>query len=248
MAFRGAAAVAIAVVMTGCTLPVAGPAEETIEPSEAPLGSDVPDPARDTLLLELEQLGATVTAAADALEPAATSDDPAAARAAADRALDILVATAGDAGGDPRPLFPGDTDDRGGGTDGADQLTRTMTAARDLGGTLGNQVLDLLRDPVAGDLGSWLRDATGVLASVRSTTEQASDLEGLEAAVSELPGLGTQAIAWTELTAAATELEAARAYAERGLASLEVITVSIDRLDTAGAGRGADSDDPTAAP
>lgn len=215
--------------LAGCSLPAAGPEEPAGDPSRAPLGSSVPNPTRDVLLDEVQRLRSTVVSARGALGAALASDDPRAARDAGDDALALLVADAAP-GTDPRPLFPVDTLDRDGDTDAPDQLTHTLSAARELGGGLGNAVVDLLRDPVAGDLGAWQRDAAGVLASVTATTREADDLVGLETAIGELPGLGTQAIAWAQLTAAAGSIEDARAYAERGVASLDVLAVSLDLL------------------
>ncbi len=239
---RGVGPWLVLALLAGCSLPAAGPEEPAGDPSRAPLGSSVPDPTRDVLIGEVQRLRATVTASRDALAAALDSDGTQGARTAADDALNVLVAERGEAS-EPRPLFPADTLDRDGDVDAPDQLTITLTAARDLGGQLGNAVVDLLRDPVAGDLGAWQRDAAGVLASVTATTREADDLTGLEAAISELPGLGTQAVAWAELTASAGSIEDARAYAERGVASLEVILVSLDLLGIDGEAEATDGGD-----
>jgi hypothetical protein len=229
-------AVVAATSLSGCSLPsVEAPAPAT-DPAEAPLGSSTPDPARDALVGEVRRLQRTIAAAREGFAAALEGDGLGPARAAADDALELLVAAPGATGSqqgddDPRPLFPADTLERDDDGDAADQLTVTLTRARDVGGSLGNAVIDLLRDPVAGDLGAWQRDAAGVLASVDRTTDGATTLEEHEVAIAELPGLGTQAVAWAQLTADASSGDAARAFAERGVASLDVIRVTLDRLD-----------------
>jgi hypothetical protein len=226
--------VALTTALAGCSLPsTEAPAPET-DPSEAPVASSTPDPSRQALVTEVERLRATVAAARDELAGALDPPRPGAARAAAEAALELLVAegAATDVDDDePRPLFPSEPSDRGLPEAAADQLTLTLTRARDVGGRLGNTVVDLLRDPIAGDLGAWQRDASGVLDSIDLTLRDATTLEEREAAVAELPGLGTRAIAWARLTATASSAEDAERYAERGVANLDVITVTLDRLE-----------------
>jgi hypothetical protein len=230
---------ALVAALAGCSLPsTEAPAPEN-DPSEAPVASSTPDPSRQALVAEVERLRTTVAAARDELAGALDPPRPGAARAAAEAALELLVADETGAGGagtdgaddEPRPLFPSEPSDRGQPEDAADQLTLTLTRARDVGGSLGSTVVDLLRDPIAGDLGAWQRDAAGVLDSIDLTLRDATTLEEREAAVAELPGLGTRAIAWARLTAAASSAEDAERYAERGVANLDVITVTLDRLE-----------------
>jgi hypothetical protein len=232
---RWSVVVGVAVVLgTGCSVADDAPAGPATDPSEAPIASATPDPARDALLDEVRRLTATVGAAREELAVALDAEGPTAARQAGRDTLAVLVAESGpdDTTADEvRPLFPAESLGRDGTLDAPDQLTNTLTAARDVGGPLGRAVVELLRDPVAGDLGSWERDAAGVLVGVEATTRDADDLEGLEQAITGLGGLGTQAIAWVQLTAEASSTEDARAYAERGLASLDTIVVGIDLLD-----------------
>lgn len=228
-------ALLVSATLAGCSLPSAETAGPATDPAEAPIGSSTPDPARVALVEEVERLQATITAARDELARAVDAGSPAEARTAAEAALDRLVADPGAVGdGDsegPRPLFAGETLERDEDEGAPDQLTLTLTRARDVGGTLGNTVVDLLRDPIAGDLGAWQRDAGGVLASIDETLASASTLEQLEVAVGELPGLGTRAVAWARSASDTADLEAARAYAERGVANLDVIQVTLARLE-----------------
>lgn len=236
---RGAllvAALAGAASLGGCSLPTTTTPPPATDPSEAPVASSTPDPARVALVTELEDLQATITAAREAFAGAIDAT-PAAAADAAEATLELLIAevaaTDADHGDGPRPLFPAETLDRDEAGDAADQLTATLTVARDVGGTLGNTVVDLLRDPIAGDLGAWQRDAAGVLASIDETVASATSLEEQELAIGELPGLGTRAIAWARLTTEAASTEDATAYAERGVANLEVIEVTLADLELA---------------
>jgi hypothetical protein len=223
------------VVLPGCSLPSADTVAPATDPSEAPLGTSTPDPSRVALVEEVERLAATVAAARGALARAVGAGTTTEARSAAEAALDLLIAEPGadgaDPGDGPRPLFAAETVERDESGDTADQLTATLTRARDVGGALGNTVVDLLREPIAGDLGAWQRDAGGVLASIDETLASASTLEELEVAVGELPGLGTRAVAWARLVAATSDLDAASAFAERGVANLDVIQVTLDRLE-----------------
>jgi hypothetical protein len=224
----------VALLAAGCSVADEAPAGPATDPSEAPIASSTPDPARDALLVEVRRLTATVAAAREELATALDAEGPTSARQAGRDTLTLLVAESGpdDTTADEvRPLFPAESLGRDDLLDAPDQLTNTLTAARDVGGALGRAVVDLLRDPVAGDLGSWERDAAGVLVGVEATTREASDLEGLEQAITGLGGLGTQAIAWAQLTAEASSTEDARAFAERGLASLDTIVVGIDLID-----------------
>lgn len=229
------AGLAAAVALGGCSLPTTEPPPSGIEPAEAPVASSTPDPARDQLVAEIDRLRATVAAARDAFAGALDATGSNAARADAAAALELLVAPpSSDAtdgtDDDLRPLFPSEPAERDLPDGTADQLTVTLNQAREAGGSLGDTVVDLLRDPIAGDLGAWQRDATGVLASIDATIAEAPSLEQQEAAVGELPGLGTRAIAWARLTENAASTDDATRYAERGVANLDVIIVTLDRL------------------
>jgi hypothetical protein len=246
--FVALAAATVAVGSFACAEP-ALPDTPQGEGAEQPVEASAPDPARDALLAQLHELRATIAAARDELATAMDAADASSARRAGDRALAWLLDDPDEDG--VAALFPSTTTDRGDlGT--ADVLTLSLTAARDAGGTLGRSALELLRDPIAGDLGTWQRDPAGVVASVESTIAGAGDLTAREQAVLELPGEGTRALAWALLTADARDADTAAAYAERGLAHLDLILLSIDDLlathedgerDDDGGEGGADDDD-----
>lgn len=227
---RCTAALAVVASAVACTTP------DEIRPdvreaADAPIASSTPDPSAIALASAFEDLVATVTAGRDRLEAASRASSLDAARSAGRDALAQLLVeppVAGGAAPEGRPLFPSETEDRG--TDGAeDQLTMTTAAARDAGAA-GGPVLSLLRDPVAGDLGSWQRDPEGVLGMVDDAIAATGGIEALELAVQELPGVGTRAVAWAWLTTRAVTLDDATAYAERGAAHLEVVLATLDTI------------------
>jgi hypothetical protein len=237
-----------AATLVALTLGCAEPAlPETVEGegAEQPVETQTPDPARDSLVAHLTELRVAVAATRDELAEAMEAPNAAAGRRAGDRAVARLVdapelevgATGLD--GELPPLFPSTTTERGS-IDGADDLlTRTSTAARDAGGALGRSALELLRDPLAGDLGTWQQDPAGVVAAVRTTAASADDLPSLERAVLELSGEGTRALAWALLTADPPTPADVAAYSERGVTHLDLILAAVDglleRLASAGA-------------
>jgi hypothetical protein len=234
-----------AALVGGCAEPALPDAPQG-EGAEQPVEADAPDPARDELLAELAALRELVASVRDELAAAQDAEDVAAARRAGDAAVAGLVDGAGDA---DRSIFPATTTDRGDlGSD--DAMTVTLTAARDAGGELGRATLELLRDPLAGDLGAWQRDPAGVVAAIDAVVAPRSDLEALEADVLELQGEGTRALAWAFATADAPDLDRAAAFAERGVAHLDVVLSAIDAvleeaddLDVDGDGAPVDGDD-----
>lgn len=217
-------------VLLGCTAPEVGGDAGDGDAREEPLAATPPDPSVDRVASATEALQGTLEEARTAITDAVDADDLATASSAADRTLAALVVDRG-VGSEPSTgaLFPAETTDRGSSAQAEDRFTRTLTVARD-GGDPGSQLLDLLRDPLAGDLGAWQRDAAGMVSVVESVASGGGSLEQLEAEVAELAGLGTQAIAWTLLTRDADDLEAARAFAERAQASLDVVLVTLERF------------------
>jgi hypothetical protein len=212
-------------LLAGCAEPALLDEEEapTAVPEEA-----VPDPDRDALVAQLAELVGSVTAARDHLLAAATADELTAARRHGDAAVAQLLAD-GHRSSSPAPLLPADTPDRGASPTQPDVLTSALTAAREAGGTLGERVTAVLRDPVAGDLGAWSRDAAGVVAQVRAVADPATPLETLDAEVLELNGDALRALAWALLTADASDPDLARAYAERGAVHLDLILEAVER-------------------
>lgn len=238
--------IALAAMTGACTEPALldpGEPEGITEPLEV----QDPDAADEDLRLELDRLAETVTTARDhllaATEATSVEDTRAAGAAAAVLLVDTTVdaAAAGDApeletADDdltepqlPPSLFPADDPDRGDAGQRRDHLTTALAASRDAG-ELGRAATDVLREVVAGDLGAWQRDAAGMAAFIRATADPDAGLDVLEARILELPGEGTRAVAWALLTAEADDLTAARQYAERGVAHLDVVLAALDEL------------------
>jgi hypothetical protein len=225
---RSTALLLAALVAVACAEP-ALPDNPQGEGADQPLEAATPDPARDELADQLADLRSRVAAIRDTFAAVGEASGAPEARRLGDEVAAQLAATSDTGSGDAPPLFPATTTERGS-IDGEDLVTRTLTAARDAGGELGRSALELLRDPIGGDLGSWQRDPAGVIATVRATATPGTPLEQLERAVLELPGEGTRALAWALLTADARDLDDARAYAERGVAHLDLIVQALDDL------------------
>ena len=209
-----------------CADPVDEPQQEG-DAAQNPLGAEAPDPGREALVTEVERLRTLLDAASDHLSSAVAAESSGQLREETSAAVELLI---GDPGGDVTPLFPVETAERGGGG-GDDLLTSLLTLAREAGGDDGREVRELTRDLVAGDLGAWQRDADGMVAMVESTITPGASLEETEAAVFELPGETTRALAWALLADETDDLERARQYAERGVTHLDVTVSAIDELE-----------------
>jgi hypothetical protein len=220
--------------LLGCAEPTL-PDGPSAEEAEQPLETRMPDPAGDQLMAQLALLRGTVASAHDHLEEAADAEDAATRTRAAEAAVAQLVDAPelGVVGAEPAEhpvLFPTTTDERGETGDGEDALTATLMLAREASGPLGQAVLGMLRDPVAGDIGSWQRDPAGMVEWTRSQAAVTGDLATREAAVLELPGEGTRALAWATMAAGTGSGDEASAYAQRGAAHLAVVLIAIDEI------------------
>lgn len=228
-------AVALAVTVSACTLEEATPtAVETTTSAPTALGEDPPDPRVEALAEALTQLRESVRAAREALVAAGEGGGDAA--GAAETAVALLVAdeplAEGAAPRSPAPLFPGGSTSREETIDYGDAFTTTLTQAR-AAGPAGADVVALLRDPLAGDVGTWQRDGEGMLDLIRTAARRTSDLDEAEARVAELPGEGAKALAWALLADSARDDELRAAFAERGVAHLDLVLAAIAELDDA---------------
>lgn len=208
--------------------------EDAAAPTAAPtaLGAEPPDPHTEVLTATLGDLRRSVAAAREALAAATVADGPAGEDAAA-LAVSLLAAdeplAEGEEQPDPSPLFPGPESSRSETIDHGDAFSETLSAAR-AAGQAGAPVLDLLRDPVAGDLGGWQRDAAGTLEHIRTTARGTADVAAAEEAIAELDGEGPKALAWALLAADARNDEERAAYAERGVAHLDLVLDAVDEV------------------
>ena len=216
-------------VLAGCTTPEVGqPLDEAAEQPEAEAELD---PETQALADEVDRVVELVEEIRSELAGAADADTVESAIAALERADALLVTDAG--GGEPA-LLPIEPAERTESRAARDALTELLTQARETGGELGRSVVEVLRDPVAGDLGAWELDAPGVVATARSTGTDAGDIDAAGEQILGLEGEATKAIAWIALGLDSTELEQARGAAELADGHLEVVTLVLGDLVAGG--------------
>jgi hypothetical protein len=130
----------------------------------------------------------------------------------------------------------------------ADLLTGLVTVAGDVGGERSRVVLELVRDPMVGDLGAWQRDPLGVIALVRASVEGERVPAQLDATLLELPGELPRALGYALALADASDVTLAEHAATRGAGRLGVVLIAIELTlesisltsgATSGAGTGA---------
>ncbi len=220
------------ILLAGCTEPVA-PVEDGTSDTQAEPVPTVENEDDAQLREQIEVLRAAVTAAQEGLTEAQGADTLTGATGGARSALAALLSDgAGGTGGTDRPaLLPAMTSQRGDAVVPDDVLTTTLTMAQDRGGALGTRTAEVLRDPIAGDLGAWQRDAGGMVDLARSAAAATTNVDALEQRILHLTGEATRALAWTFVAADASSTELARAAAERGNAHLAIIEAALDQLD-----------------
>ena len=237
------AALVLGAVLAGCGVPVPELPETAPPTVQGGAGVELTseDPAGAALAAQLEVLDTAVAAVAAALDAAATAADGGdveAARAAGATAVALLLG--GDAadrrdaadrvdGVDDGPgLLPATASDRaGGGT--SDLITGTVTLAGDVGGERARVVLELVRDPLVGDLGAWQRDAPGVIDGLRAAVAAAgADAVALDAALASPAGELTRTLGYALAVATAPDVALAAHAAEAAVARLEVVRVALE--------------------
>lgn len=178
--------------------------------------------AIDVLLLDIESL------LLDVADLAAEGDIDAV-RAVGEAAVARMLGTAGgSAGGSEGPgLVPAIEPDRSGaGSD--DLVTALVTAAGGVGGERSRLILELVRDPMLGDLGTWQRDPVGVIAVLRSAAVTSTDAGALDAVLLQLSGELTRALGYA-LAVAATDDPALASHAARQAAGrIGVVLVAVE--------------------
>ncbi len=228
----GASLAGIALLAGACSEPEVvepGPATPEAEPAAA-----VPTPEEAELLGEVTAMAELLSGIDAELVAAVDAADLTELRAAIARADAILVADP--AAGTPA-VFPSQAFERGEQREPPDALSDVLTSAREVGGELGRSVVEKLRDPIAGDLGTWDRDAPGVVATARGATDAVTDEASAGERVLALVGEGPRAIAWVSLAAETDEVELARTAAERARDHVEVMMIALE-LATGPAGSG----------
>lgn len=216
-------ATALATLLTACGVPI--PAE--VPDTSGPRGGDtdpvdrlVPEDERAGELVDaLRTLGARVGEARDLL----VAGDAA--------AVGVLLGEPG--GGDAPGVLPAIEPDRSGlGSD--DLVTGVITLAGDVGGERSRIVLELVRDPMLGDLGAWQRDPVGVITLLRAIADDPVDAAALDAALLEVPGELSRALGYAFVVADAADTEEAgdaalsAHAATQGAGRLGVVLVALD--------------------
>jgi ribosomal protein L11 methyltransferase len=207
---------------SACTSPEV---QDTTDDEPAPADSQPTlDPEAQALIDEAERARELLARIRTELERASAADDLPAVHAAASTADELLVATAD---GDREALLPGEAAERTERSTNAAVFTVLLTEARDVGGAIGRDLIESLRDPIAGDLGAWELDAPGVVASARAATRDASDIEAAAERVLTLEGEAKRAIAWVHLARTSEDPDLARLAASRATDHLEVIDIAL---------------------
>jgi hypothetical protein len=238
--------------LTGCGVPVpSGPQSAPAEPPQA--GSEVDtlvplDEGSAALASQLqlvidrtEDVRAALRLVVEVAEDAGSAADDATSetlRALGEEAVGLLLGSPG--GGTGPGLLPAVEPDRGG-TATDDLITALITYAGDVGGERSRLVLELIRDPLLGDLGAWQRDPIGVIALMRAVAaahaETGTSTMELDAAILEIPGELTRALGYALLIVETEDATLAGHAAERAIGHLGVVVVAlelaIERLGTA---------------
>lgn len=223
-------------LFTACGVPIPPEVPDTSGPRSE--GADevdrlVPDDGRASeLVAALRLLGVRIAEARDLL---ADVDGA---------AVGVLLGAPG--GGEGPGVLPAVEPDRAGpGSD--DLVTAVVTLAGDVGGERSRIVLELVRDPMLGDLGAWQRDPVGVIALLRATAEAsaagdaptAGDPDALDAALLEVPGELSRALGYAFVVASTDDPVLTSHAATQGSGRLGVVLVALDlaveRLEAIGA-------------
>jgi hypothetical protein len=232
---RMLAALVATAVVTGCGVPIPPEVPDTTTRGGTTTGPDVDrlvpiDVRTEELVEALVLLGERIAEARDLMRAAA--DDPADADARAG-IVGVLLGAPG--GGEPPGVLPAVEPDRGG-TASDDLLTALITLAGDVGGERGRLVLELVRDPMLGDLGAWQRDPVGVIAVLRAIAEEErragggapGDTRALDAEMLEIPGELTRALGYAFVVASSTDEALVAHAAEQGAGRLGVVLIALE--------------------
>jgi hypothetical protein len=143
----------------------------------------------------------------------------------ADEALGLILGTV--SGGPGPGLLPAIAPDRA--EVGSDDLVTALIAlAGETGGERGRLVLELVRDPMLGDLGAWQRDPVGIITLLRSIADTAEDPSTLDSALLDLPGELTRTLGYVLAIAATDDADLVAHATRQASGRLGVVLVSIE--------------------
>lgn len=216
----------VAVVTIGCAEPEQDPRAAPTQTPPAGNDVDVETDEHRELHAALEEVSLVLSRIEDQLEDATQAEDLSEAHGASDDALALLIAD----GTAETALLPSQTLERSVSASSPDLLNVTINLAHDVGGVLGQTITELMRDPVAGDLGGWQRDAGGMVNRAERAGSEHLDLLRMEAEILALDGEASRALAWTYAIRSADDVARAHEAAERALAHVEIMLVAVDEV------------------
>jgi hypothetical protein len=231
---RVVAGLVAAASLAGCGVPLPPEVPDTTPPRGGAADGGavdrlVPVDVRSAELVDaLVELSERITQARDLLLGDATTDADAA------EAVGVLLGAPG--GGRAPGVLPAIEPDRGG-TASDDLLTAIVTLAGDVGGERGRLVLELVRDPMVGDLGAWQRDPVGVVTVLRTIAEDAErrveggapgDTRTLDAALAELSGELTRALGYAFVAASTSDGSLAAHATTQAAGRLGVVLIAVE--------------------
>lgn len=225
----------VMVALAGCGIPVPsevpdtrgtrGDAPDSGPPTDRLIATDEGAEMLATQLGVIAELVGDVETLMDAASRAAATGDVDASRAAGAAAVTRMLGPV--EGGADRGLVPAIEPDRAG-TGSDDLITTLVTAAGDVGGERSRLIIELVRDPMLGDLGAWQRDPVGVILVLRTSAATATDAAALDAALLELSGELTRALGYALTVAATDDLALAAHAARQATGRLGVVLVAIE--------------------
>jgi hypothetical protein len=238
-----AALTAFALALTACGVPVptappATPADTSDRGTDVdtlvPLDEGSAALAAQLLLVaerteQVREAFRAVVAAGEELTGDPDPDASARLRALGEEAVRLLLGAP--AGGSGAGLLPAVEPDRGGASTD-DLITALITSAGDVGGERSRLVLELVRDPLLGDLGAWQRDPVGVIAVLGAIANDhvatGTDPATLDAAMLEIPGELSRALGYALVIAGTDDVALAGHAAARAIGHLGVVIVALE--------------------
>jgi hypothetical protein len=230
----GTVGTVLCALLVGCGVPIPPEVPDTSAPRTTPADGEVdrlvPVDTRSQELVdalralegrirEARELLLAGDAAGDATDADAVEEHP---------AVGVLLGAPG--GGEARGVLPAIEPDRGG-TASDDLITALITLASDTGGERGRLVLELVRDPMLGDLGAWQRDPVGVITLLRTIAadeDATRDARALDTAVLELPGELTRALGYALVVASSADATLVAHATEQAAGRLGVVLIAIE--------------------
>ncbi|MEX2328439.1 MAG: hypothetical protein WD575_01810, partial [Nitriliruptoraceae bacterium] len=128
------------------------------------------------------------------------------------------------------PLLPSESPDRATTPERPALLVTALGTGQDHASALATEFSATLADVIAGDLGSWQRDAEGMIATARAVAQPSAPLDQLESDVLTLPGEGLRATAWIMILVQAPDLDRAVEAAERARAHVGLMRTALEEL------------------